>query len=72
MKAKVFQVGDEESATIGAANLLQGGFTTTDGKHYDDLEVGESCSGYMVHDPTTPAKGRPLLRITRVDDRNAI
>lgn len=68
--AKVFEV--EGLGTVGAANLMQGGFSSTEGKHYDDLEVGESCCGHMVHDPTTAAKARPTLRITRLADRNAI
>jgi hypothetical protein len=57
---KTFHV--EGFGEVGAANLLLG-FVNTSGKHWDDLEVGEACSGRV---------GKELVRVVRRPDHVAM
>lgn len=73
MKVKSFLI--EGFGEVGIGNLSLGHFVVTKGKDWRDLEIGESCAG-ILKNPMTGGQGkkqsRELIRLTRVEDKEAI
>jgi hypothetical protein len=66
MKIKTFEI--EGLGTVGETNLSQGGFTSTRGKDFRDLEIGERCVGYFNHALYT----KHVVLVRRLEDLEGV